>query len=207
MIAGNPNPTDTWSDGQPRWEWRIFQPAPFPQDLLPETLSPLRSVESAETYLVCTGSSLNFKIRDGHLEVKHLLNRSGDGLEQWEAVFKSAFPMTPRRFQRLQSLECGFPQAPDSALETENDFIDAYRELEGIRLIPVLKSRSVFHTGSTLFDHVRLQIGRKDFYSLAVEDVDEKKVRGWVLSMEFDPSQNTNYPAGLSHFAQRELFS
>ena len=81
----------------PRWEWRTFgEHFDAAEDLL-ATLSPQTIRTSEELYILSMLSDASVKIRDGLMDVKHLLRVNDDGLELWVPVLKTAFPLSGRR--------------------------------------------------------------------------------------------------------------
>ena len=77
----------------PRWEWRTFGTDFGTVDAELEGLTPERTEESAEVYLLSALSDASVKLREGLVDVKRLERVGDDGLELWMPVMKAAFPL------------------------------------------------------------------------------------------------------------------
>jgi exopolyphosphatase/guanosine-5'-triphosphate,3'-diphosphate pyrophosphatase len=78
----------------PRWEWRAFGGRFDVADDFVASLAPQRVGRSEEVYFLSVHSDDSVKVRDGLLDVKHLLRVNEDGLELWTPVLKADFPLS-----------------------------------------------------------------------------------------------------------------
>src|SRR5262249_25763766 len=79
---------------RPRWEWRTLTE---PSDEAERRFDaiPVGSVaESDEQYLLSLDREVSAKIRDGLMDVKVIVHRRADGLEQWNPIMKAEFPIS-----------------------------------------------------------------------------------------------------------------
>src|SRR5258705_5322208 len=77
----------------PRWEWRTFGRRFGIAESRFVALTPTGVQETDELYLL-GGSDENVKIRDELMDIKILREVGAQGLERWEPVMKSGFPLT-----------------------------------------------------------------------------------------------------------------
>ena len=78
----------------PRWEWRRFADREIDLASTFADLAPQRVQESNELYLLSTRGTDAVKVRDGLMDVKHLVAVDEHGLQQWVPVMKSGFPLS-----------------------------------------------------------------------------------------------------------------
>jgi len=82
----------------PRWEWRTF----FPHlDLEALGVSISESSSRSEIRILSLVSAHDVRIREGHLELAWRKQVSRDGLELWDPVLESTFPLTVEFISRL----------------------------------------------------------------------------------------------------------
>ena len=78
-----------------RWEWRTFGDDLGDAETRLRALTRERLHESDETYLLRPEGRDAVKVREGLMDVKHLEQVNGDGLELWRPVMKSPLPISP----------------------------------------------------------------------------------------------------------------
>lgn len=78
----------------PRWEWRTFGATFGPAEERLARTAPERVEETDEVYLLSRRSDASVKVRDGLVDVKHLVQVDEAGLEQWMPVLKAPFPLS-----------------------------------------------------------------------------------------------------------------
>ena len=76
----------------PRWEWRSFGADFGAAEAALAASTPGPFEESDELYLL-SAAGANVKVRYDLLDIKLLREVDGDGLERWEPVMKTAFPL------------------------------------------------------------------------------------------------------------------
>ena len=81
-------------DGEPRYEFRIWDPSLSEvKERLEKLSGPQPAERSRETYIVSdTTDATNTKIRAGAMDIKILL-RTDQNLEQWQPYLKADFPI------------------------------------------------------------------------------------------------------------------
>jgi hypothetical protein len=77
-----------------RWEWRTFGDRFGAAEGRLGSMDVERVAESDETYLLSAEGRDAVKIRAGLMDVKHLEQVDGDGLELWKPVMKSPLPIS-----------------------------------------------------------------------------------------------------------------
>jgi len=183
-----------------RWEWRVFQPTPFPMDMLPSDLEYVRSVESEEQYLVGEDVGNNLKIRFSMVDLKQLQTVTRDGVQLWDLMYKAEFPVLNPDIQALIKLLPAFEGLKELESIDHQKFIAYATEKAGFQLVRVVKDRNVYRHGTTGFDLVRATMNGRTFFSASCEDPDQQKVRGWAQSMEFEPDTNTSYIQAIHNY-------
>ena len=79
--------------GAQRWEWRTFGEVFGAAEAAFSALTSTAVQESDEQYLIAPGSD-TVKFRNDVMDVKVLREVDTEGLERWEPVLKSAFPLS-----------------------------------------------------------------------------------------------------------------
>ena len=182
----------------PRWEWRSF--GGELRDLASplRALSPDRVHESDEVYLVSTSSTEAVKVRDGLMDVKHLLAVDDDGLEQWVPVMKAGFPLSAddlvtvlRALRVEETLTAG-------ATYDERRLLD---EVVGphpdLRAVDVHKRRERYAVGGCLAELTEVRTGQASTFTVAVESEDAGRVTAVVRELGLAARPNVNFVRGL----------
>jgi exopolyphosphatase/guanosine-5'-triphosphate,3'-diphosphate pyrophosphatase len=76
----------------PRWEWRTFGSGFGSADAYFASQVATGVQESDELYLL-SGREANVKIRDDLMDIKVLRETDAAGLQRWEPILKTAFPL------------------------------------------------------------------------------------------------------------------
>ncbi len=182
----------------PRWEWRTFSPS------LRALRGRLRGVvfdapqESCETYLLCLRSSHNAKIRGDQLQLKWRKQVSDEGLELWDPVLQSPFPLEVPFVMRLQdvwgienrSLEGG-PFGRDVFL---SEIVAGSPDL---RAVVVRKRHEGFEVQGAKCKFTEIAGVVEPFESFCIEHEDPEIVMQVIRELGLDGRENINYPKGL----------
>ena len=161
----------------PRWEWRTFG-ANFDaaEDLL-AALSPQTIRTSEELYILSMLSDASVKIRDGLMDVKHLLRVNDDGLELWVPVLKTAFPFSGSEAAAvLTTLGLADASAGRDSY-TLDEFIDELiRPDAQVRTVEVHKLRTHYLVGDCTVELTELRAEQTTTRTLSAESPDPSLV-------------------------------
>ena len=182
----------------PRWEWRAFA-ASLPE--LRQRLSGI-SVESVreirETYLLCLKSSHNAKIRNGILDLKWRMQVDTAGLELWNPVIKSDFPMDadllPELFQAWSLPPPGRGRKVYSLEQFLQEVVAPHPEL---RAVEVKKLREGFSFEGTTCEFAVITAEGLALESFCVEHEDPRLVLNVLSDLGLAGQPNLNYPEAL----------
>lgn len=182
----------------PRWEWRTFAPS------LDDLRGKVNGVEFQapreilETYFVCLKSSHNAKVRDGLMDLKWRKQVDADGLELWDPVLKSTFPIeagiVPRLFEAWGLPLPALPRASYTLPELLDEVLEPNPALRAVRTV---KRREGFTLDGTTCEFARIVADGVPFESFCVEHEDPSLVLQVIRSLGLDSHQNINYPLGL----------
>lgn len=184
----------------PRYEFRVFA-SEF--GLVADSLSRWGSGEqeslSAELYVVSRrGERHNVKIRDRRLEIKRLVERTGQ-LELWQPILRRAFPLTRRvlRERISPALDVTFERLPEPAYDLWPFVHQVLVPRHDLAVVRVSKHRCQFALGECLAEIVHLQINGERVQSIAVESATPEPVRRLLRELGLDQFENSSYPAIL----------
>jgi exopolyphosphatase/guanosine-5'-triphosphate,3'-diphosphate pyrophosphatase len=179
----------------PRWEWRTFgagvdaieRSLPGVFDKAPQ--------DSEERYFLGPAGG-NVKIRDDLMDVKVLREVDAAGLERWEPVLKTAFPLDPDAL-RVVAEALGVPM-PESELESFT--LDALRALlDGpVREIAITKRRVRGTVGGCMAEIAEVSGLGVSTRTFAVESEDPQAVVAALRELDLTEVGNTSYPVELA---------
>jgi hypothetical protein len=182
----------------PRWEWRTF--APSLGDLRRRINGAVYQAprETRETYFVCLKSSHNAKVRDRLMDLKWRKQVDGEGLELWDPVLKSEFPIADAIVERLFEA-WGLPlPALSRTSYTLYEFLDeVLAPHAALRAVRTVKRRDGFTLDGTTCEFARIVADGVPLESFCVEHEDPALVLGVIRSLGLDSHQNINYPQAL----------
>lgn len=182
----------------PRWEWRTF--APSLDDLRRRTNGVAFQAprETRETYLVCLKSSHNAKVRDGLLDLKWRKQVDADGLELWDPVLKSSFPVEAGVLPRLfEAWGLPLPALPRPAYTLSELLDEVVEPNPALRAVRTVKRREGFTLDGTTCEFARIVADGIPLESFCVEHEDPSLVLHVMRNLGLDSHQNINYPLGL----------
>ena len=169
-----------------RWEWRGFGANFGDGEARLAALTPTRSEESDELYLLTAGSEASIKLRGGDLDVKRLVAVNADGLEQWLPVAKAAFPLAGADVGRLLSA-LGLPLPPAGDVATVDELLAV---APGLRAVAVHKQRTHYSLGGCMAELSVLATDAGSARTLVVEAEDPARV--WAAVRELGLAERTN---------------
>jgi exopolyphosphatase / guanosine-5'-triphosphate,3'-diphosphate pyrophosphatase len=186
------------ADIVPRWEWRTFgESLGLAGDLL-ASQEPQSRQESDELYLLSEESDASVKIRDGMMDVKRLEAVSGDGLEQWRPVLKSAFPLEANDVRTVMSAlgvsadDVGWDSYTLDELLAE--LVTPNRELTAVQ---VHKKRAHYLVAGAMAEVSEVTSGAKSARTIAVESEDPALVTAALQKLLVTDLPNVCFARGL----------
>src|SRR5262245_33022592 len=165
----------------PRWEWRTFGDRFGGAEDRLAALSPGRVQESDELYLVSVQSDASVKIREGLMDVKHLEEVNGDGLERWRPVMKAAFPLPATNVAAvLATLRMAAPSLVRATYTLDELLAEVIRPHEDLRAVEVHKKRRHYTVGGCMTELTEMRVGQGTTRTIAVESEDPARVLATV---------------------------
>ena len=182
----------------PRWEWRSIATS------LPELRQRLSGVrietvrEIHETYLLCLKSSHNAKIRNGILDLKWRIQVNTQGLELWNPVLRTDFPMEPVHLSDLfGAWSLPLPVLGRVGYSQEQFLQEIVAPHPELRAVEVQKIREGFLLDGTTCEFAIVAAGGLRLESFCVEHEDPGLVMNVLSDLGLNSRQNTNYPKAL----------
>jgi exopolyphosphatase/guanosine-5'-triphosphate,3'-diphosphate pyrophosphatase len=178
----------------PRWEWRTFGDDLGGAEERLGAMEPEAVAESDETYVLSGESVDTVKVRDGLMDIKHLEQVDGDGLELWKPVMKSPLPITAADARTvLAALRVDAPLDRDAY-----DLADLARATGGaVRVVPVHKTRRHYTVGGCMAELTDLRTGDRATRTIAIESEHPARVIGAVRELGLESRPNVSVPEGL----------
>src|SRR4051794_24542868 len=145
------------ADIVPRWEWRTFARRVPRADTTLDAMTPTSVHESDDLYLLAPGGD-NVKIRDGMVDIKVLRETDRAGLQRWEPVLKTAFPLDNETVRRVfRSLRLPLPADPPTQLSADALLATAEGS-NGPRAIRVHKRRARYTVAGCLAERSEFRV-------------------------------------------------
>jgi exopolyphosphatase/guanosine-5'-triphosphate,3'-diphosphate pyrophosphatase len=161
-------------------------------------LTPARVEESDELYLLSAAGG-NVKVRDGLMDIKVLREVSGDGLERWEPVMKSRFPLAADEVSRVfEALDVAPPPLTRSTYTLDQLLADLVEPSGAVRTVHVHKRRVRYELGGCMAEITEVEAEGRTQRTAAIESEDPSAVIAVVRSVGLDGHVNTSYPQGLA---------
>ncbi len=191
----------------PRWEWRAFgERTAAAADLL-ATRTPRSVNESDELYFLSVNSDASVKVRDGLMDVKHLLQVNDDGLELWKPVMKAEFPLSADEVASvLTTLDVPIP-SPGSVwtlVAFENDVVRPNPELLALR---VHKQRARYVVDECMAELTEFSTDQSTTKTLALESPDPSVVCALLGQLELNSRSNQSVARGLKRLVRFGRFA
>jgi len=186
----------------PRWEWRSFGDHFGAAEDRLAGLTPERSEESDEIYLLTLGGTGTVKIRAELLDIKHLEQIDDAGLEQWTPVMKAAFPLAQDDVATVFAALGTDAAVPQRDALTYDEMIDAVVGAGTPLLVDhVHKLRRHFTVNGCMIEVTDVTTDHGSSRTLAVEATDPAAVIETVELFGLRDRPNTSYPRGLKALA------
>jgi exopolyphosphatase/guanosine-5'-triphosphate,3'-diphosphate pyrophosphatase len=182
----------------PRWEWRTFGSTFGGAESAFAALTPSATQESDELYLL-TESGENVKVRDDLMDIKEFRETNADGLERWEPVMKTAFPLPSADAAAVvEALRLDVPELPRDAYTLEQFLDELVAPAGTVRLVRIHKLRNRYTVGGCMAELTDVVADGRPVRTIAVESEDAAAVVAAVRSLGLGDYLNTSYPKGLA---------
>ena len=181
-----------------RWEWRTFGAGADAGAAAFADRTPTGTADSDERYLL-SARGTTVKIRDGLIDVKALLARNEDGLQQWRPVLKVPFPIDPATIASVwMALDLPAPTLAREAYTADELVEELTGPGTGVRAVAVHKHRVRYVVDGCTSELTDVTVDGRPTRTIAVEAEDPAAVAAAVRGLGLADYRNTAYPAGLS---------
>jgi exopolyphosphatase / guanosine-5'-triphosphate,3'-diphosphate pyrophosphatase len=182
----------------PRWEWRAFGRGFGAAEDALVPVTPNRTEEGDEIYLV-SGPSANVKVRDDLMDVKLLREVNADGLERWEPVMKQGFPLAATDVSEvLEALAAATPRLTQDTYTLDAFLNELIRPKDLARVVNVHKRRNRFTVAGCMAELADVVADGRPTRTLAIESEDPAAVIAAVRAIGLGGYVNTSYSRGLA---------
>jgi len=158
---------------------------------------------TTEFYILSSLNDVNnVKIRNGKMDIKHLLARES-GLEKWVRVLKIPFPLGREvvHSEVYPALMLPAPLLERQEYGIEQFFTELIEPEGTLSTVRVDKKRSLFTRGHCSAEFVRLEIEGVSSHSLALESEERGLLVDEIKSFGLSGEENTNYIKFFKHLA------
>ncbi len=179
----------------PRWEWRTFLPR---LDLETLGVNISESSSRSEIRILSLVSAHDVRIQEGHLELAWRKQVSRDGLELWDPVLESTFPLTVEFISRLFTA-WGLSR-PTLAIpeRTECLFLEGVAaENPVLRVARLSLEERHFQINGVRGSHSYGMVGGVPFQTLHLTHEDPDLLFQTLRKTGLSQHSNTNFPQGL----------
>ena len=154
----------------------------------------IRIRQSKEIYIISITNDINnTKIRDNKIDVKGLVQIKG-GLEQWEPVTKTEFPVLKEYLldQFFPSLNAISPILNNN-IYSVSDFIKIIDAHEDLLTIRVSKERFAYMVNQTICEVANVIINDTRIVTISSESIDSAAVKKTLIDTGLESIENINY--------------
>jgi exopolyphosphatase/guanosine-5'-triphosphate,3'-diphosphate pyrophosphatase len=182
----------------PRWEWRCFGENFGAAESAFAVLKPEQVTDSRELYLLSAEGVDVVKVRDELLDIKHLLQVSDDGLEQWIPVMKASFPLSSTDLDAIAAaLGVALSSNAQSAYSLDALLEDVIDPNPDLRAVWVTKRRVRYTIGGCQAEVTEVRTDRASTRTIAIESEDPRRVAATVREVGLASRPNVNFAHGL----------
>ena len=177
-----------------RWEWRTFGEEFGGADERFGSIEPELVTDSDEVYALSAESVDAVKVRDGLMDVKHLEQFDGNGLELWRPVIKSPVPISAADAKAVLAA-----LGIEATLNRDAyDLADLVEVADGaIRLVPLHKRRRHYTIASCMAELTDFRVGAVSIRTIAIESEEPARVVEAVRELGLGARVNTSVPKQL----------
>lgn len=149
---------------------------------------------SEEIYIISQkNDNSNIKIRDLKLDIKTLV-RTVEGLEQWNPVFKAAFPLTAEMLKDVVfSNFLAKNLKPDKALYQPDDFLNLIKLNPDLQAVRVRKQRFGYLVNNTICEYGIVLFNGARVVTVSSESAKIKDIQQTLKDLELENVENINY--------------
>ena len=154
----------------------------------------MRIRRSKEVYIISITNDINnTKIRDNKIDVKRLVQIK-DGLEQWNPVTKTEFPVLKEYLldQFFPSLYTISPPLYNN-IYSVRDFIKIIDDHEDLCAIRVSKERFGYLVNKTICEVANVTINNTKAVTISSESIDSAAVKKTLIDIGLESVENINY--------------
>jgi exopolyphosphatase/guanosine-5'-triphosphate,3'-diphosphate pyrophosphatase len=181
----------------PRWEWRSFGTRFLPAEEYLAGREPTAIQESDELYLLSVNGD-TVKVRDGLIDIKLLREIGFGGLERWEPVLKTGFPLAgPEIAAVFSALREPMPELSRATYGLEEFLDEVVGPHPGVRRVPIHKRRVRHLFEGCIGELTDITVGEWLTSTIAIESTDAGAVASAVRTVGLNNRVNTSYPRGL----------
>lgn len=184
----------------PRWEWRAFG-SRF--GTVEEAFTAAEQIaESDELYLLSEAGG-NVKVRDGLMDIKVLREVDSEGLERWEPVMKSGFPLRGGDVARVfEALRVPPPRLNAGTYALDRFLAELVEPSNAVRALEVHKRRIRSTLGGCMAEIADVTAEGRSARTIAIEAEDASAVIAAVRAACLDGYVNISYPRGLASLVE-----
>ncbi len=178
----------------PRWEWRTFgnNLRGYMQKF--EPFEKIGVKESEETYILSRRSDDNIKIRFEMVDIKTLLRRSPDGIEQWTVLGKNGFPVDINQLALIfKAFGIALPWLDKDEYEYDEFMNGIVANLPDLVMVEVTKTRHIFNIEGGICEFAEVTFNEKPIQTIAFEHEDIDLVRKLAKRFVEENTPNINY--------------
>ena len=182
----------------PRWEWRTFGQRFGAAEAAFAAMESTGIQESDELYLVSAEGD-TVKVRFDLMDIKLLRETDAAGLQRWEPVLKTGFPLDRSVVPQVAEALKVSPPALRREQYSLDQLIDEVLVPTGlVRAVPVHKRRVRYTVLGCTAEVSDVVADGRTTRTIAIESPDATAVVAAVASVGLEGFVNTSYPRGLS---------
>jgi len=188
-----------------RWEWRAFGERFGAGEARLAVRTPEHVEESDDLYLLSPVDDVTMKIRGGVLDIKRRVEVDDDGLEQWEPIAKSEFPLTASDAARaFAAAAIPFRPQVDTVYEIDRFVAELARPPSALQTVRVRKRRAHHTLDGCMAELTEVDANGLQTRTIALESEDPGRLVAAVRNFGFDSSPNVSYPRALKTLLEIE---
>jgi len=181
-----------------RWEWRTFAPDLGDVKRRLPSLAHIKAEHSRETYIVCALVPHSAQVRFDELDVRRLVQLDAQGLQQWDPVIKTTFPIAAETAARLFGIWRlplpGFERPHYSVTLFLEDVVARNRDLH---VVEVEKTRYGFVYEGCAAELTQVTVNGIPLESLSLEHEHESVLLGAMDDLGFVGTRNVSYAQAI----------
>ncbi len=162
-------------------------------------------LEGSESYLISPLEGVNVKIRNETLDIKLLRAVNDNRLEQWEPVFKKAFPLDVHAIREVYSRwALAGPESAEGEYSSHRFFSELVEPEDSLCSVSVQKKRRGYQLSGASLELTDLIINGIATKTVCVEHADAALVASLIRDFQFDHFENMNYVTAIRRIVEGE---